>query len=351
MSLDDYTRLKSLLPLLYTLGGILIGLIVEKVILSKLEKIAERTTLRADDIILSSSKGGVFALFAILGLYCTAIHYARGTPYGNTIQKVFMAALIILFTVVLTRMSVRFVNGYGEKLGKDFFSVSIFSHIIGTVVFLIGILTLLNLLGISIAPLLTALGIGGLAVALALQDTLANLFAGIHIIMSRQIKPGDFVRLSSGLEGFVQDITWRYCTIRALQNNVIIVPNAELAKTVLVNFNRPDDEIAVIVNVGVSYDSDLEKVEEVTIDEAEKVMREVPGGVPGHQPFIRYHTFGESSIVFSVILRAQTYADQFPVKHEFIKRLHRRYAMEGITIPFPIRTVYLQNIADKSEQR
>ncbi|MCX7817178.1 MAG: mechanosensitive ion channel family protein [Syntrophales bacterium] len=350
MSIEDYIRIKSILPFLYTGGGIIIGFILEKFILLKLEKITDKTTPRLNEIILISLKGSTFIFFTILGIYFTAIHYAKGTPYANLIPKILMASLILLVTVVLTKMSIRFVDSYGEKLGKDFFSVSIFSHIIGTVVFLIGLLTLLNLLGISIAPLLTALGIGGLAVALALQDTLANLFAGIHIIMSRQIKPGDFVRLTPGLEGFVQDITWRYCTIRAMQNYMIIVPNAELAKTVLINFNRPEEETNVIVNVGVSYDSDLEKVERVTIEEAEKVMREVPGGVENHTPFIRYHTFGESSIVFSVILKARTYADQFSIKHELIKRLQKRYAQEGITIPFPIRNVYLHSSVDKSEQ-
>ena len=97
--------------------------------------------------------------------------------------------------------------------------------------------------------------------------------------------------------------------------------------------------MAVLVQVGVHYDSDLEKVEKVTIEVAKEVMREVKGGVPEFEPFIRYHTFGDFSINFTVILRAKEYTDQYLVKHEFIKRLHKRYKEEGIVIPYPIRAI------------
>ncbi len=103
----------------------------------------------------------------------------------------------------------------------------------------------------------------------------------------------------------------------------------------------PEKELAVLVQVGVSYDSDLEKVEKITTEIAKEVMKTVPGGVPDFEPFIRYHTFGESSINFTVILRAKEFTDRFLITHEFIKRLKKRYDKEGIVIPFPIRTVYM----------
>ena len=209
------------------------------------------------------------------------------------------------------------------------------------IVFIIGILIILHSLGISITPILTALGVGGLAVALALQDTLSNLFAGLHIILTRQIKPGDYIKLETGEEGYVVDITWRNTTIRELPNNYIIIPNLKLAQAIVKNHYLPDREISVTVQLGVSYDSDLEKVERVTIEVAKEVMMEVPGGIPEFQPFIRYHTFGDFSINFTVIMRCREFTDQYLIKHEFIKRLHKRYKDEGIIIPFPIRTVYI----------
>ncbi|MCD6490489.1 MAG: mechanosensitive ion channel, partial [Thermodesulfobacterium sp.] len=125
-------------------------------------------------------------------------------------------------------------------------------------------------------------------------------------------------------------------------NNIVIVPNSKLASSIITNYYLPEKELAVLVQVGVSYNSDLENVERVTIEVAKEVMKEVPGGVPNFEPFIRYHTFGDFSINFTVILRAQSYVDRYLVTHEFVKRLHKRYKEEEIEIPFPIRTVYLK---------
>jgi small-conductance mechanosensitive channel len=218
-------------------------------------------------------------------------------------------------------------------------STSIFTHLTQVLVYIIGVLVLLQSLGISITPILTALGVGGLAVALALQDTLSNLFAGIHTIASHKIRPGDYLRLENGQEGYVTDITWRYTTIRMLANNMIIIPNAKLASAVATNFSLPETDMSVPVEVGVSYESDLDKVEAVTIDVARSVMKEIEGGIPEFEPFIRYNKFDDSSINFAVVLRGKEFSNQYLIRHEFIKRLQKRYRQEGIEIPFPIRTI------------
>lgn len=186
------------------------------------------------------------------------------------------------------------------------------------------------------------MGVGGLAVALGLQPTLTDFFSGLQILLSRQIRVGDYIQLDSDIEGYVHDITWRNTTIRALANNMIVIPNAKLAGAIITNFYRPQKELAVLMQVGVDYDSDLKKVEQVTIEVGKEVLREHAKNVSGFEPFIRYHTFGDSSINFTVILRAAEFVDQYIIKHEFVKALQARYAKEGIHIPFPIRTVYLK---------
>jgi small-conductance mechanosensitive channel len=138
------------------------------------------------------------------------------------------------------------------------------------------------------------------------------------------------------------DVTWRQTTIKQLPNNIIVVPNALIASAILTNYHLPERELSLIVQVGVAYDSDLEHVERVTREVAMEVEREVEGGVAGYEPLIRFHTFGDSSINFSVIMRGQEFVNQYLLKHEFIKRLHGRYNEEGIEIPFPIRTVVMQ---------
>ncbi|KPK71691.1 hypothetical protein AMJ87_06975, partial [candidate division WOR_3 bacterium SM23_60] len=218
-------------------------------------------------------------------------------------------------------------------------SASLFINLTRIVVFAIGILIILQSLGISITPLVTALGIGGLAVALALQPTLSNLFAGIQIIISKQLEPGDYVELDSGEKGYVTDISWRNTTIRELPNNLIVIPNAKLADSIVKNFNRPQKEMSVLVDVG----SDLEKVEQVTLDVAKKVVQELQEGKSEYEPFLLYKQFADFSINFTVIFRVHEYVNKFKARHEFIKRLHKRYKQEGIEIPFPIRTVHLKH--------
>jgi small-conductance mechanosensitive channel len=343
MSIDALKSMKELLlPLAWMLSGLAVGFIFEKIILKKLREAAQKTSWEGDEIIFDSLKGALLIFFSFLGLSLAVKSYLGKSIYTETIEKVITIGLIFLGTVVFSKISSGLAKMYSQRVSSGLLSNTIFANLAKILVFVIGILMILQYLNISIAPILTALGVGGLAVALALQDTLANLFAGLHIVASKQIKPGDYIRLSSGEEGIVTDITWRYTHIRALSNTITIVPNAQLAKAIVTNFDLPEKELAVLVQVGVSYDSNLEKVEKATIDEAMSVMRDLEGGVPEFTPFIRYHTFADSSINFTVILRGRQFVDQYLIKHEFIKRLHRRYQQEGIQIPFPIRTIHIE---------
>jgi small-conductance mechanosensitive channel len=181
--------------------------------------------------------------------------------------------------------------------------------------------------------------VGSLAVALALQSPLANFFAGIQILADKPVQIGQYIRLSSGEEGYVSKIGWRSTTIRALPNNLIVIPNSKMMDAIITNYDLPAKDLSILIQVGVHYDSDLEHVERVTCQVAKEVVQEVAGGKKDFDPFIRYHTFGESSINFTVILRAEEFVNGYLLKHEFVKRLHRRYKQEGITIPFPIRTL------------
>ncbi len=95
----------------------------------------------------------------------------------------------------------------------------------------------------------------------------------------------------------------------------------------------------MLVQVGVHYESDLEHVEKVTMEVGKEIMNTVTGGCPDFDPFTRYHTFSDFSINFTVILRCKEFVDNYLIKHEFIKALHKRYAKEGINIPYPIKAV------------
>lgn len=322
-----------------------LGLVLETIIKSKLTKLTERTRVKFDDAIVNSIRGMVFLWLLLAGLYGSLLWAFGSATWMEKVDRLLVSILILSFTVVATRITVELVTGYSRRAEAVLPSITIFSNLAKLLVLFLGVLVLLQYLGISITPILTALGVGGIAVALALQDTLSNTFAGIHILLSRQIKPGDYIKLDSGEEGFVTDINWRNTSIRMMSNNMVLIPNQRLSTAIVTNHELPDHALSVLVEVGVSYSSDLQFVEKTVCEVASEVMKEVPGGVSDFTPLVRFHSFSESSIDLTVILRAQTFVDQYLIKHEFIKRLHRRFDEARIEIPFPIRTVHLHSKA------
>jgi small-conductance mechanosensitive channel len=340
--MPDFSMLTALFyPSLIVLVALVVGFVVERLVLAKLRFIASRTAWQGDDIIVASLRGMIILAFFVVGLYSAVQSAQVSDHWREVMEKAVMVVLILTITVFLSRLAVGFVSMYGQRGGSSFPAASIFRNITKLMVFFLGALVVLQSLGISITPILTALGIGGLAVALALQDTLSNLFAGLHILASRQILPGNFIKLDSGEEGYVTDITWRNTTIRQLPNNMVVVPNSKLASAIVTNYYLPDPELAVLVQVSVSYKSDLRRVEQTVSEVAKAIMCEVQGGIPSFDPFIRYHTFGDSGIHFTVIMRGKEFVDQHLIKHEFIKRLHERFRAEGIEIPYPQRDVHV----------
>jgi small-conductance mechanosensitive channel len=315
------------------------GYTVRFVAVRRLAALTRRTENQLDDTVASELTRRLPFWALLLGIYLAAGHWPLTDQARAIVEKLLFAVAAASAILVAATIASTITRVYGDRLVGDLPMTTLIQNIVRGAVITVGALTILSGLGISIAPMLTALGVGGLAVALALQDTLANLFAGFYITVARQIRVGHYVKLDSGEEGYLVDIAWRSARIRTLPNNLILVPNSRLAQAIVTNFGLPDMEMAVLVNVGVDYASDLGKVERVTCDVARDTLRATPGGVNTFEPFIRFHTFGESSIDFTVILRAKEFVDQYVIKHEFVKRLHERYAAEGITIPFPIRTI------------
>lgn len=329
-------------PLIIIGGALLLGYIVERLVLGHLRKLADKTPWRGDDILITALHGMTTVIAVLLGTFAASFFANLPSHVLTLVHKALIVLIIFTGTVILGRIAVGFVNLSTTREDGKLPSASILTYVTRAIVYVIGILIILQSLGISITPLLTALGVGGLAVALALQDTLSNLFAGIHIIASKKIRTGDFIRLEGGQEGYVEDISWRNTTIRALSNFIYIVPNNKIASMILTDFDQPEQEMSLVIDVGVAYESDLERVEAVTVEVAKEALKKVTGAVAEFEPFIRFNKFGDSAIGLSVILRIKTYVDQYLLKHEFIKLLQARYKTEGIVIPYPIRTVYMK---------
>lgn len=305
-------------------SGVVLGAIA-RAVMARIARRAQRTAW-----LVAVVSAFVPAALVLAGMWTAVLALPVSMRWGADAQHLLLASYVLAGTFALARGVAELVRGGVLARSGVAGSASIFVNIARGIVLGIGILVALECLGVSITPLLTALGVGGLAVALALQDTLSNLFAGVHILASRTVQPGDYIQLGGGQEGYVVDTNWRITIIRQLSNNLVIVPNATLAASVITNYQRPHQECSVIVQLGVSHDSDLDRVEEITCEVARTVMREIDGAVPTHEPSLRYDAFGDSSISLSVTLRASEVTAQYVIVHEFIKRLHRRFQNEGI---------------------
>jgi len=329
-----------ILPAALAAGGLVVGRVVEVVLLRRLRDVAERTTWSWDDLVIGSFRGTIVVLFGAAGLYGALISIDLAPDLTGMIRTVLKVAVILALTVSASRFTGGAIRLWMRRAEGKVPSSSLIENVARILVVAAGLLLVVQNLGYEVSALLTGLGIGGLAVALALQDTLSNLFAGFQIILARQVRQGDYVQLEGGEEGYVTDIQWRNTTIESrVEDHEVIVPNSKLAGAIVTNFNRPRGLFWVRIEAGVAYDSDLERVEEVTLEVARQVQEEFDVQHLS-EPVFRYREFGDSSVNLVVRMRVDEYAKQFRVRHAFLKRLHARYAAEGIEIPFPIRTLY-----------
>lgn len=325
---------------LYLAGGITLGILTKRFLAPVLKGASTRTRWKIDDLLVESIGRWIIPWFVVLGAYIGREHVAMDPRYHAWIDKVVFVFYSFSVTWIVARVLSSAVSLKNEEV-EGAASSSIISNILRVLIYCLGILFILQHFDISVTPILTALGVGGLAVALALQDTLSNLFAGVQLISTKKIRPGDLIRLESGQEGFVEDISWRYTTIKTGDNNNIIIPNSKLAGLILLNYYTPQREIVFNVSVGVDYNSDLEKVEAITIEEAKKLQQEMSQCVKNFEPFVRYQQFGDSSIELRVYLKLVEQGTQGLVRHQLIKKIKRRYEQEGINIPYPTQTLFI----------
>jgi small-conductance mechanosensitive channel len=322
-------------------GVWLVGWLLVRLLLAWLPGLLRRSKTEVDDLLFAALKPHLPLWFLALGLVI-GVRRAPVPPSAFAWIDRGVAAVVILsaslalasFLVHLIRS--RSAPGLGLLSTNTLIENTIRVAIVG-----LGILAILGEMGVAITPLLTALGVGSLALALALQPTLTNLFAGFHITLARLIRVGDYVELDNGQRGYVVDINWRSTLIRELADNTIVLPNSRLAEMIVKNYSLPGEEHGVTVNVTVAYGADLERAQEVAMQAAREVQRATPGAVADAEPSAQYAAFQDSGVQLGVFLRVQTVRDRVRVSHEFIQLVHRRFREAGIEIPLPQRVVHV----------
>lgn len=332
-----------LIPVAVATGAAIILFVVRGVIFKLLGRWTARTKTSIDNLAVSCLRGP-----SILWCLAFSVHAGLGssdlpTKYVTYLTRGIDVFVIFSITMVAANLLGSIVEGVLQSSSIPLRSTGLFQGMLKGLVFLVGFLFILTSLGISITPLITTLGVGGLAAALALQDTLANLFAGIHILVEKSIRVGDFIKIESGEQGYVEDITWRATRVRMLPNNMVIIPNSKLAKSTVTNYHLPEKRMSLLVPVSVSYASKPRRVIEVLVEEAKTAAGSIPGLRADPEPLVRFIPgFGESSLDFTLICQVDEFTDQYLVQHELRMRIFERFQAEGIEIPFPQRTVHFR---------
>ncbi|KUO40375.1 MAG: hypothetical protein AVW06_02540 [Hadesarchaea archaeon DG-33-1] len=331
-------------PILILAAFIALGYIIRLVFKACIIRFAQKTKTKIDDIIVGAIRIPIIIIPTLIGLSVALQPRYITLPdwIASHISLIFEVLIVVIVIFTVAKISSALIKYYGVIRPSIKTIVPTVDKIVKALIAFLGLMIILHTIGVPVTAPLAAAGIGGIAIAFALQSTLNDFLSGVYIMADRPIRVGDYIELETGQKGYVTDVGWRSTRVRELPNNIIVIPNSKLAGSIVTNYYMPEREMACLVQVGVSYGSDLAKVEKVTIDVAKKVMARVPGGVKEFEPFIRYHTFSDFSINFTVILRVSEYVDKYLLTHEFVKELHKRYGKEGIEIPFPIRTVYMK---------
>ena len=334
-----------------------IGLVLAFII--KLIGITVKKRLRKNDrnrfaaSIIDAVDGAIVLWVFSFGSYLGLDRLIVLEHYSYVIKQIFIVISVIMACYAFIHVQRDSIGWFITRSGWGINEVKVLNslapmakRVISTTIISMGFLIILDQLGIAIAPLVAGLGVGGLAVALALQSTFTNFFAGLNVLTDGSIRTGDFIELEHGAVGEVDQIGWRTTKVRLMDNNMVIIPNYRLAENVTINYSFPKDEMSVYIQVGVAYSSDLEAVERITLEVSRKVLSETPGAISTYEPSIWYANFGESNIDFWVVLRANGYMESWLLKHNFIKELLDRYNKENIEISFPARNIFLRNAGD-----
>ena len=342
---------KLIIPACILVFAFFVGVALNQLLTQKLERRVKASESEIVGIFFRALRGVPIYLCVVTGLYW--IVTTSNLPPG--LERIFSYILFAMIIFSITRVCERTLSGFIRMKfsgSSDMTQSTLLDTIFRIAIYASGALIVLDYFNISIAPIMAAMGVGGMAVAFGIRETLENIFAGLQLIISKQMRVNDYIKLSTGDEGRVTDINWRYITIMPpSESNVVVIPNKVIAGAVTTNFSQPRDDIVLVVPIGVSYDSDLDHVEKVTVEVARELQIKIDGYEPKFDsdgvdrnplaPVVRFQAFNDSSIDFNAVLHVQTFTNQYLLKHEFIKAITKRYREENINIPFPIRTLDL----------
>jgi len=304
---------------------------------------ASRTSPEMQKHIINQVRWPYYFIAISVAAFLGIRRIAQYALYSNEIKAAFFILWILLGVYISKRAVAAIIVWMASErrpIRIEKTALMSLKSLISIFIYAIALILILHLFGVEITPLMASLGIGGLAIALALQPTLSSYFAGMYIAADKTAYLGDWIELENGLAGTVDKMGWRTTWIVTFEGNRVSIPNSKLADSIITNFSRPKKELTFGIPIGVAYGSDLEKVEKITLDVAKRVLEKSEGYIEDFEPFLRYKAFADSNINFDVLLKVRDRPHKFTTRHEFIKALDKAYKKAGIEISFPCVNIY-----------
>ncbi len=353
MVLEDPFAL--VVPVLLLLATLLVGLIVRRQLIRVLDRRASEPESHLSTLLSGTIRSSILLWFAILGLHIATQNSRIPMRFLRYIPPTLALLWILSLTIALSRLAGNAVKVYGARVndGEMRPVASLTQKLAQTMVAVVGCVWMLKVVfNINLTPVLATLGVGGLAVALALQDTLSNLFAGFYVSISGLIRIGDYIKLNTGEEGYISDINWRCTTMRGPTNNQVVIPNNKLGQATFTNYYLPDRRMEQSMSIAVAPGPELDRVEAVLLDEAKIATGVITGLLADPAPYILFISApAEAAMAFEIHFNVSEFGAQFVVQSELRKRIWKRLKREGIELPRPAKAILVDGkpllISDK----
>jgi len=328
-------------PVALLVATVLLGLLARRILFSVIRSWAKATDSKLDVLLIDTLRRPILLWLVILGIHIATQNSEIPQHYLQYIPKTLTVLWGLSLTIALSHFAGNMVRFYGNSNRGSRAVASLTQKLVQLSILLLGILWLLKVVfDFSLTPLVTTLGVGGLAVALALQDTLSNLFAGFYVSVSGLVRIGDYIRLDSGNEGYIADIAWRCTTMRTRQNNLVVIPNNKLGQAIFTNYFLPDGRIVASILCGVGQDADIERVEALLLDETKLSATVIDSVLSDPPPAIHFNPGPwDDSLIFRVVFSVTQFADIPLARSEIRKRIYIRLRKEGIPVHFPVNSV------------
>jgi MscS family membrane protein len=334
-----------LIPVLIILVGYFASILVSRIMLKLCKAVTSKTKTTLDD--------RIFVVFYppikwILFLYTCylALESIPGEPkILKAIQLGLVSIIIIIFTVILTRVLKVIIAWFVEaksqkmdqKVSKEF--IPVLDKIGVVLLYLLGIIWVLDNAGVNVSGLVVSLGVGGVAIGLAAKDALANIIAGFMIMLDKPFRAGDRIELSDGRIGDVVEVRLRTTRVATFDDTIMIIPNQEVLQQVVVNYAYPTRRYKRNILLQVAYGTDLDKAKKVILDVCDKddlVLSDPP-------PLVWVTGFGESGMNIMVNIWVAELTTFWKAQCRVVEEIYKAFAKAGIEIPYPSRTVFLKD--------